>query len=242
MAYGKVDLVKLKSFREVFYNLIGINAYNIEQDKRLEKQLTEFKKTLDMCIYETQNPELIKYKGATSLKTFIAIFKKYYFIEYSREYTLVSDAKECKRIKDVVEKIELNKSCVELYLKWFWEIFKPDNSWIDDPVNISTVISATIVDKYLFHLDMEKREKKGELEESIINDLLSRLRTNFRTVKENINSFIKQHGKEKCEELNKKSPLFEKHYKEGILKSGELRTFVEEWEKIIEEFRKTKKE
>lgn len=240
--YGKVDLVKIESFEKIFKELISINGFNIEHDKDLEPSLAEFKKALGKRIYFARNPQIGKAQGTQDLKTFIAIFKKYYDIEYSRVYALIPDKKECKRIKDVIEKINLNKSSVELYLKWFWEEYKPNNTWIADPVNISTVISSKIVDKYFFDLDMEKRDKKGELEESLKNDLLARLRIVVRTIQASIDKYIEKFTKQKIVEMVKTAQAFEKNNQEGELKTGNLKRFVEEWENTIKDVENSKKE
>lgn len=241
-SYGKVDLVKIESFEKIFKELISINGFNIEHDKELGPTLAEFKNALGKRIYFARNPQIGKVQGHQDLKTFIAIFKKYYDIEYSRVYTLTPDKKECKRIKDVIEKINLNKSSVELYLKWFWEEYKPNNTWIDDPVNIPTVISSKIVDKYFFNLDMEKRDKKGEFEESIKNDLLARLRIVIRTIQSSLDKYVAKFTKQKIVETVKTAQAFEKNNQDGELKTGNLKRFVEEWENIIKEIENPKKE
>lgn len=178
MSYGKVDLIKLKEFKDIVEKLASINAYDVVNDKHIKESYFDFMKTLTLYIQDREEGGTsIKRRENTQVKTFITIYRNRYSLYYTRPPQGLNKI-SIAIIKKFLDKLDNIKSDSDDYLKWFFEDYI-EQDWIQHPITINLVLSDNTFEKYCYKLKQEggsNKEKQEQINDMVINTMFARLK------------------------------------------------------------------
>jgi hypothetical protein len=188
--------------------------YGVESSKEVGRHVTLLVESLDRQIYDST---LTKKPDIMPVRKFIAIFSNQYRILTDYDYNRKITSVDAKNIDSLVKNLDSVGCSVDIYLKWFFESFLPNNEKMCPPT-VGLACSQFSYSKFLYvHKDdIEKAEKQALA--------LAAERELYRRAKELL---------EKTE--NAEIGLWTKQYRAGAITMEQWREHMNNFEKSLTE-------